>query len=69
MKQIDVVIVVDQSRISQFTLKLMDIDSENLAIPNQDYKCEIKMPSEEFKRICGLPSFFFIILNSYAVVE
>jgi proliferating cell nuclear antigen len=32
-------------------LKLMEIDAEQLAIPDTDYKCTIKMPSEEFQRI------------------
>lgn len=32
-------------------LKLMDIDGEQLGIPDTPYKCSIKMPSEEFQRI------------------
>jgi proliferating cell nuclear antigen len=32
-------------------LKLMEIDAEQLAIPDTEYKCTIKMPSEEFMRI------------------
>jgi proliferating cell nuclear antigen len=32
-------------------LKLMEIDAEQLAIPDTEYKCTIKMPSEEFQRI------------------
>lgn len=42
-----------QNRISHFTLKLMDIDSEHLGIPDTEYKCIVKMPSNEFKRICS----------------
>jgi proliferating cell nuclear antigen len=41
-----------QTRISHFSLKLMDIDSEHLGIPDTDYKCIVKMPSSEFQRIC-----------------
>jgi proliferating cell nuclear antigen len=41
-----------QNRISHFSLKLMDIDSEHLGIPDTDYKCVVKMPSAEFQRIC-----------------
>lgn len=41
-----------QSRISHFSLKLMDIDSEHLGIPQTEYKCQVKMPSGEFQRIC-----------------
>jgi len=42
----------DQDRISSFELKLMDIDSENLGIPNTAYTVVVKMPSMEFQRIC-----------------
>jgi len=41
-----------QTRISHFSLKLMDIDSEHLGIPDTEYKCTVKMPSNEFQRIC-----------------
>ena len=42
----------NQDRISDFELKLMDIDSEHLGIPDTDYKCSVKMPAAEFQRIC-----------------
>jgi len=42
----------EQTTISNFELKLMDIDSEQLGIPDTQYKCIIKMPSQEFQRIC-----------------
>mmetsp|Transcript_62443 Transcript_62443/g.92801 ORF Transcript_62443/g.92801 Transcript_62443/m.92801 type:complete len:172 (+) Transcript_62443:525-1040(+) len=32
-------------------LKLMDIDSEQLGIPDTEYKATVKMPSGEFQRI------------------
>lgn len=41
-----------QDRISDFELKLMDIDSEHLGIPETEYKSTIKMPAGEFQRIC-----------------
>lgn len=41
-----------QTRISHFSLKLMDIDSEHLGIPETNYSCVVKMPSAEFQRIC-----------------
>ena len=41
-----------QDRISDFELKLMDIDSEHLGIPETDYKAAVKMPAAEFQRIC-----------------
>jgi len=40
-----------QDRISDFELKLMEIDSEQLGIPDTNYKCSVKMPSSEFQRI------------------
>jgi len=40
-----------EDRISEFELKLMDIDSEQLGIPDQEYKCSVQMPSAEFQRI------------------
>ncbi len=42
----------DQDRISEFEMKLMDIDAEHLGIPDQTYSCTVKMPSNEFQRIC-----------------
>lgn len=39
-------------RESKFEMKLMDIDSEHLGIPDQEYDCVIKMPSAELQRIC-----------------
>mmetsp|Transcript_15758 Transcript_15758/g.15909 ORF Transcript_15758/g.15909 Transcript_15758/m.15909 type:complete len:259 (+) Transcript_15758:34-810(+) len=41
----------NQDRISDFELKLMDIDSEHLGIPETDYKCSVRMPAAEFQRI------------------
>ena len=41
----------DQDRLSDFELKLMDIDSEQLGIPPTDYKATVTMPSNEFQRI------------------
>ncbi|KAM0332317.1 hypothetical protein ACHAQA_002593 [Verticillium albo-atrum] len=42
----------DNDRISEYDLKLMDIDQEHLGIPDTDYASTISMPSAEFKRIC-----------------
>ncbi|KAI8466741.1 MAG: PCNA proliferating cell nuclear antigen [Monoraphidium minutum] len=39
-------------RISDFDLKLMDIDSEHLGIPETEYSANARMPSSEFSRIC-----------------
>ena len=43
---------IAQNRISHFSLKLMDIESEQLGIPDTDYKCIVSLSSEEFQRIC-----------------
>jgi len=40
-----------QDRIADFELKLMDISSESLGIPDTSYLSTIKMPSGEFQRI------------------
>merc|ERR1712002_1268199 len=42
----------NQEKVSDYELKLMDIDSEHLGIPETEYSCVIKMPSGEFARIC-----------------
>eukprot|EP01083_Nonionella_stella_P010336 29452_1 len=41
-----------RGQVSEFKLKLMDIDSEHLGIPDSDPKCVVKLPSGEFQRIC-----------------
>ncbi|KAG6963257.1 hypothetical protein JG688_00008230 [Phytophthora aleatoria] len=39
-------------RVSDFSLKLMDIDSEHLGIPGTEYVATVRMPAGEFQRIC-----------------
>jgi len=41
----------NHERVSKFEMKVMDIDSEHLGIPTQDYDAVIEMPSGEFSRI------------------
>jgi proliferating cell nuclear antigen len=41
----------NQDRISDFELKLMDIESEHLGIPETEYKCNVRLPAAEFQRI------------------
>eukprot|EP00877_Chromochloris_zofingiensis_P014263 jgi/Chrzof1/9090/Cz03g35210.t1 len=41
-----------EDRVSDFELKLMDIDSEHLGIPDTDYAANITMPASEYQRIC-----------------
>lgn len=39
-------------RVGEYDLKLMDIDSEHLGIPETDFDAVVKMSSTEFQRIC-----------------
>lgn len=41
----------ESDRISEYDLKLMDIDQEHLGIPDTEYAATISMPASEFKRI------------------
>ncbi len=38
-------------RVAHFQLKLMDIDSEHMNVPNGEYQAVIHMPSSEYRRI------------------
>merc|ERR1712194_684338 len=42
----------EDDRIADFDLKLMQIESEHMEIPEQDYKVVAKLPSAEFQKIC-----------------
>src|SRR5204863_1699366 len=52
----DVVNLVFESsetdRLSEYDIKLMDIDQEHLGIPDTEYAATVGMPSAEFSRIC-----------------
>jgi proliferating cell nuclear antigen len=41
-----------RDRVSEFNLKLMDIDQEYLSIPDAEYTASITMPATELQRIC-----------------
>uniref|UniRef100_A0A1B6DFU3 DNA sliding clamp PCNA n=1 Tax=Clastoptera arizonana TaxID=38151 RepID=A0A1B6DFU3_9HEMI len=41
----------NQEKVSDYEMKLMNLDQEHLGIPETDYSCIIKMPSIEFARI------------------
>jgi proliferating cell nuclear antigen len=43
---------LDNDRVSEFDMKLMDIDAEVLAIPEAIYDAVVKLPAAEFTRIC-----------------
>lgn len=42
----------ETDRLSEYDLKLMDIDQEHLAIPDTEYAATVEMPAGEFQRIC-----------------
>ncbi|KAK5990878.1 Proliferating cell nuclear antigen [Cladobotryum mycophilum] len=42
----------EHDRVSEYDLKLMDIDQEHLGIPETEYAATITMPAAEFRRIC-----------------
>ncbi len=42
----------ESDRLSEYDIKLMDIDQEHLGIPETQYAATITMPSSEFQRIC-----------------
>lgn len=42
----------DNDRISEYDIKLMDIDQEHLGIPDTEYAATVTLPSAEFQRIC-----------------
>ena len=41
----------ESDRISEYDIKLMDIDQEHLGIPETEYAATITLPSPEFQRI------------------
>lgn len=41
----------ESDRISEYDIKLMDIDQEHLGIPDTEYSATIALPSSEFQRI------------------
>ncbi|XP_074647694.1 proliferating cell nuclear antigen-like [Tubulanus polymorphus] len=42
----------NKEKVSDYEMKLIDIDQEHLGIPDTDYTCVVRMPSAEFQRIC-----------------
>jgi len=42
----------DEAEVAEYEVKLMNIDSEYLGIPETDYSVHITMPSSKFQRIC-----------------
>ena len=55
---------LDQDKVTDFEMTLMDIDSEHLGIPDTEYKAVISMPAGEFQRICRV-QYKYITATNY----
>ncbi|OWF52628.1 proliferating cell nuclear antigen-like [Mizuhopecten yessoensis] len=42
----------NNEKVSDYAMKLLDLDTEQLGIPDTEYSCVVKLPSAEFQRIC-----------------
>lgn len=42
----------NNEKVSDYEMKLLDIDAEQLGIPDTEYSSVVKMPAGEFQRIC-----------------
>ncbi|CAK1553429.1 unnamed protein product [Leptosia nina] len=42
----------NQEKVSDYEMKLMNLDLEHLGIPETEYSCTIRLPSAEFARMC-----------------
>lgn len=42
----------NQEKVSDYEMKLVDLDTEHLGIPETEYSAVVKLPSGEFQRIC-----------------
>ena len=49
----------NQEKVSDYEMKLMNLDQEHLGIPETDYSAVIKMPSGEFQRVVRCTSHAF----------
>ena len=45
----------NQEKVSDYEMKLMNLDQEHLGIPETDYACVIKMRAGEFARVVSYP--------------
>ncbi|XP_067670767.1 proliferating cell nuclear antigen-like [Haliotis asinina] len=42
----------NNEKVSDYEMKLLDLDTEHLGIPDTEYSCVVKLPAAEFQRIC-----------------
>ena len=50
----------NQEKVSDYEMKLMNLDQEHLGIPETDYAAVIKMPAGEFQRVVRLGMLAFL---------
>lgn len=43
--------LINLDKVSDFDLKLLDIETDALGIPDTEYKSIIKMPANEFQKV------------------
>ena len=55
----------NQEKVSDYEMKLMNLDQEHLGIPETDYAAVIKMPAAEFQRVVRniWVMYFFITIS------
>lgn len=41
-----------KEKVAEYEMKLINMDQEHLGIPETTYSCVVKLPSQEFQRIC-----------------
>lgn len=60
---------LENDRFSEFNLNLLQLDSEQLGIPETEYSSVVTLPSQDFAKTCrelsnlAETSFFFISVN------
>ncbi|KAL3875539.1 hypothetical protein ACJMK2_033483 [Sinanodonta woodiana] len=42
----------NNEKVSDYEIRLLDLDAEHLGIPETEYSCVVKLPAGEFQRIC-----------------
>ncbi|KAK3596376.1 hypothetical protein CHS0354_036926 [Potamilus streckersoni] len=42
----------NNEKVSDYEIRLLDLDTEHLGIPETEYSCVVKLPAGEFQRIC-----------------
>ena len=57
----------NQEKVSDYEMKLMNLDQEHLGIPETDYACVIKMPAGEFARVVSYPLSLYEIM-AYRII-